>query len=226
MTSVKLPHRRQFLHLAAGAAALPMLPRIARAQAAYPSRPVHIIVGLAAGTSPDLFARLIGQWLSEHLGQVFVIENRPGAGGNIGTEAVVRAAPDGYTLLLVTSSHAINESLFDKLNFNFIRDIAPIATIHRGIGVMIVNPSFPIRSVPELIAYAKANPGKLNMGSGGNGSAQHIYGELFKMMAGIDMLHVPYRGTPAALTALVAGEVQVMIDTLSTSIEQIRAGNL
>ena len=181
---------------------------------------------LPPGTSPDLFARLIGQWLSEHLGQAFVIENRPGAGGNIGTEAVVRAAPDGHTFLLVTSSNAINATLFDKINFNFIRDIAPIATIHRGTGVMIVNPSFPTRSVPELIAYLKANPGKVNMGSGGIGSAQHIYGELFKMMAGVNMLHVPYRGTPAALTALVAGEVQVMIDTLSTSIEQVRAGKL
>jgi tripartite-type tricarboxylate transporter receptor subunit TctC len=221
---MKLP-RRKFLRLSAGAAALPAVSRIARAQA-YPSRPVRIVVGFAAGGSPDLFARLIGQWLSERLGQPFIIENRPGAGGNIGTEAVVRAAPDGYTLLLVTASNAINESLFDKLNFNFIRDITPIATIHRGIGVMIVNPSFPTRSVPELIAYAKANPGKVNMGSGGNGSAQHIYGEYFKMMAGIDMLHVPYRGTPAALTALLAGEVQVMIDTLSTSIEQIKAGKV
>jgi tripartite-type tricarboxylate transporter receptor subunit TctC len=205
---MKLP-RRRFLHLAAGAAALPLTSRLAHAQA-YPTKPVRIIVGFAAGGSVDLFARLIGQWLSERLGQPFIIENRPGAGGNIGTEAVVRAAPDGYTLLLVTAANAINESLFDKLNFNFIRDITPIATIHRGIGVMIVNPSFPIRSVPELIAYAKANPGKMNMGSGGNGSAQHIYGEYFKMMAGVDMLHVPYRGTPAALTALVAGEVQVL----------------
>jgi tripartite-type tricarboxylate transporter receptor subunit TctC len=222
---MKPPHRRQFLHLAAGAAALPAGTRIARAQT-YPTRPVRIIVGLPAGTSPDLFARLIGQWLSEHSGQAFVIENRPGAGGNIGTEAVVRSAADGYTLLLVTSSNAINATLFDKLNFNFIRDIAPIATIHRGTGVIIVNPSFPTKSVPELIAYLKANPGKVNMGSGGIGSAQHIYGELFKMMAGVDMLHVPYRGTPAALTALVAGDVQVMIDTLSTSIEQIKAGKL
>jgi tripartite-type tricarboxylate transporter receptor subunit TctC len=221
---MKLP-RRKFLHLAAAAAALPPMSRLARAQG-YPTKPVRIIVGFAAGGSVDLFARLIGQWLSERLGQPFIIENRPGAGGNIATEAVVRAAPDGYTLLLVTAANAINESLFDKLNFNFIRDITPIATIHRGIGVMIVNPSFPMRSVPELIAYAKANPGKMNMGSGGNGSAQHIYGEYFKMMAGVDMLHVPYRGTPAALTALVAGEVQVMIDTLSTSIEQIRAGKL
>jgi tripartite-type tricarboxylate transporter receptor subunit TctC len=221
---VKFP-RRQFLHLAAGAAVLPAVSRIARAQI-YPSRPVRIIVGFAAGGSVDLFARLIGQWLSERLGQPFIIENRPGAGGNIATESVVRAAPDGYTLLLVTAANAINETLFDKLNFNFIRDITPIATIHRGIGVMVVHPSFAMKSVSELIAFAKSNPGKLNMGSGGNGSAQHIYGEYFKMMAGIDMVHVPYRGTPAALTALVAGEVQVMIDTLSTSIEQIRAGNL
>jgi tripartite-type tricarboxylate transporter receptor subunit TctC len=221
---MKLP-RRIFLHLAASAAALPVLSCLARAQT-YPIKPVRIIVGFAAGGSVDLFARLIGQWLSERLGQPFIVENRPGAGGNIGTEAVVRAVPDGYTLLLVTAANAINESLFDKLNFNFIRDITPIATIHRGIGVMVVNPSSSIKSVPELIAFAKSNPGKLNMGSGGNGSAQHIYGEYFRMMAGIDMVHVPYRGTPAALTALVAGEVQVMIDTLSTSVEQIRAGKL
>ena len=224
MANVKLP-RRKFLHLAAGAAALPAFSSIAKAQA-YPLRPVRIIVGVAAGSSPDLFARLIGQWLSERLSQPFVVENRPGAGGNIATEAVVRAAPDGYTLLLVTAGNAYNESLFDKRNFNFIRDIAPIATIHRGIGVMVVNPSFPARSVAELITYAKINPGKVNMASGGNGSAQHIYGEYFKMMAGVDMVHVPYRGTPAALTGLLAGEAHTMIDTLSTSIEQIRAGKL
>jgi len=221
---MKLP-RRKLLQLAAGAATLPALPWMARAQS-YPNRAVRIIVGFGAGGSVDLFARLIGQWLSERLGQPFIIETRPGAGGNIATEAVVRAVPDGYTLLLVTAANAINETLFDKLNFNFIRDITPIATIHRGIGVMVVNPSFPVKSVPELIAYAKANPGKMNMASSGNGSAQHIYGEYFKMMAGADLVHVPYRGQPAALTALVAGEVQVMIDTLSTSIEQIRAGRL
>src|SRR5262245_4842911 len=221
---MKLP-RRSFLHLAAGAAALSTVSHIAWPQT-YPTRPVRIVVGFAAGGSVDLFARLIGQRLSERLGQPFIIENRPGAGGNIGTEAVVRAAADGYTLLLVTASNAINESLFDKLNFNFIRDIIPIATIHRGIGVMVVKPSSPTKSVPELIAYAKANPGKINMASSGNGSAQHIYGEYFKMMAGVDMVHVPYRGQPAALTALMAGEVQVMIDTLSTSVEQIRAGRL
>jgi len=222
---MKFPHRRQFLHVVAGAAALPATSRIARAQA-WPTRPVRIIAGFAAGGSVDLFARLIGQWLSERLGQPFIIENRPGAGGNIGTEAVVRAAPDGYTLLLVTAANAMNETLFDKLNFNFIRDITPIATIHRGIGVMVVHPSFPLKSASELIAFAKSNPGKLNMGSSGNGSAQHIYGEYFKMMAGVDMVHVPYRGQPAALTALITGEVQVTIDTLSTSIEQIRSGRL
>jgi tripartite-type tricarboxylate transporter receptor subunit TctC len=221
---MKLP-RREFLHLAVGAAALPFAPYVARAQA-YPSRPVRIIVGVAAGSSPDLFARLIGQWLSERLGQPFVVENRPGAGGNIATEAAVRATPDGYTLLLVTTSNAINESLFDKLNFNFIRDIAPIATIHRGIGVMVVNPSFPQKSISEFIAFAKANPGKISMASGGNGSAAHIYGEYFKSMANIDMLHVPYRGTPPAQVALFAGEVHVLFDTLSTSIEHIRAGKL
>jgi tripartite-type tricarboxylate transporter receptor subunit TctC len=217
--------RRRFLPFTACIAGLPAVSGLARAQT-YPSRPVRIIVGSAAGGSPDLFARLIGQWLSERLGQPFIIENRLGALGNIATEATVRAAPDGYTLLLVTTTHAINDSLFEKLNFNFIRDIAPIATVHRGIGVMVVAPSFPVKSVGELIDYAKANPGKMNMGSGGIGSAQHIYGEYFKMMAGVDMVHVPYRGTPAALTALVAGEVQVMIDTLSTSIEQIRASKL
>jgi tripartite-type tricarboxylate transporter receptor subunit TctC len=222
---MKLPHRRRVLHLAAGVAALPAVSRFAWAQT-YPARPVRIVAGFAAGGSVDLFARLIGQWLSERLAQPFIVENRPGAGGNIATEAVVRADPDGYTLLLVTAANAINETLFDKLNFNFIRDIAPIATIHRGIGVMVVNPSFPSKSVAELIVYAKANPRKLNMASGGNGSAQHIYGEYFKMSAGIDMVHVPYRGQPAAITALMAGEVQVMIDTLSTSIEQIRAGRL
>jgi len=217
--------RRQFLHLVTGAVALPAVSRLASAQA-YPTRPVRIIHGFFAGGSADLFARLIGQWLSERLGQPFIIENRPGAGGNIATETVVRAAPDGYTLLLVTVSNAINEVLFEKLNFNFIRDVVPIATVTRGIGVMVVNPSFPAKSVPELIAYAKANPGKMNMASGGNGGPQHIYGEYFKMMAGVDLLHVPYRGGPAALTALIAGEVQMMIDNLSIAIEQIRVGRL
>src|SRR5262249_50112119 len=193
--------RRLFLCMTAGAAALSGVSQFARAQA-YPTRPVRIIVGFFAGGPADLFARLIGQRLSERLGQPFIIENRPGAGGNIATEAAVRAAPDGYTLLLVTVSNAISEALFDKLNFNFIRDITPIAGVTRGIGVMVVNPSLPIKSVAELIAYAKANTGKINMASGGNGGPQHIYGEYFKMMAGVDMVHVPFRGSPAALTAL------------------------
>jgi tripartite-type tricarboxylate transporter receptor subunit TctC len=199
--------------------------RLAWAQA-YPTRPVRIIVGYAAGGSPDLFARLIGQWLSERLGQPFVIENRPGVGGNIGTEIVVHSRPDGYTLLLLNSGNVWNGSLFDKLNFNFIRDIAPIATIIRGIGVMVVHPAFPAKSLPEFIAYAKANPGKINMASTGNGSPQHLYGEFFKISAGIDLVHVPYRSEPLALAGLLAGDVQVIFDTLSTSIEFIRANKL
>jgi tripartite-type tricarboxylate transporter receptor subunit TctC len=221
---VKLP-RRQFLRLAAGAAALPTLSRIAWAQD-YPTRPVRIIVGTVAGTSVDISARLMGQWLSERLGQPFVIDNRPGAGTNIGTEAVVRAHPDGYTLLLATSVNAWNVSIFDKLNFNFIRDIAPVASISRATGVMEVHPSFPAKTVPEFIAYAKANPGKLNLASGGNGTPTHVYGELFKLMAGVELVHVPYRGMTFALTGLFAGEVHVIFDTLSTSIEHIRAGRL
>jgi tripartite-type tricarboxylate transporter receptor subunit TctC len=224
--AMELPRRRQFLHLAAGAAALPIVSRTARAQS-YPTRTVRIIVGTVAGTSVDIAARLMGQWLSERLGQPFVIENRPGAGTNIGTEAVVRAPPDGYTLLLATSVNAWNVLIFDKLNFNFIRDVAPVASIYyRSPGVMEVKPSFPAKTVPEFIAYAKANPGKLNMASGGNGTPTHVYGELFKLMAGVDMLHVPYRGMTFALTALLAGEVHVIFDTLSTSIEHIRAGKL
>jgi tripartite-type tricarboxylate transporter receptor subunit TctC len=221
-STMKLP-RRRFLHLAAGAAALPAVARIAWAQA-YPTRPVRIIVGLPAGTPPDIMARLLGQWLSERLGQAFVVENRPGAGGNIATDAVVKAPPDGYTLLQVNSSHAWNAALYDRLNFNFIRDIAPIASIYRQTGVMEVHPSFPAKTVPEFIAYAKANPGKLNMASTGNASATHIYGELFKMTTGVEMVHVPYRGQPFALTALLAGEAHVFFDSLSTSIEHIRAG--
>ena len=197
---MKLP-RRQFLHLAAGAAALPALSRIARAQA-YPTRPVRLIVSIAPGGGSDITARLMGQWLSERLGQPFIIDNRPGGGGNIGTEAVVRAPADGYTLLMVSTTHAINATLYDKLNFNFIRDIAPIAGIFRGALVMVVHPSVPARSVPEFIAYAKANPGKVNMASAGTGAAAHLAGELFKMMAGIDMVHVPYRGGGPALTDL------------------------
>jgi tripartite-type tricarboxylate transporter receptor subunit TctC len=208
-----------------GAAALPTTSRIAGAQT-YPARPVRWIVGFAAGTSADIFARLIGQWLSERLGQQFVIENRPGAGGNIGTEAVVRAAPDGYTLLLITSANIWNATIYDNLNFNFIRDTTPIASIVRGLGVMEVNPSFPAKTITEFIAYAKAHPGEINMGSAGIGTPQHLYGELFKMMTGVNMLHVPYRGAPQALTGLFAGELQVLFDTLSTSIEHIRAGKL
>jgi tripartite-type tricarboxylate transporter receptor subunit TctC len=189
---VKLP-RRQFLHLAAGGVVLPTLPRIAWAQA-YPSRPVRWIVGFPPGGISDIVARLIGQWLSERLGQPFVIENRPGAASNIAAEAVARAPADGYTLLLVSGGNAINATLYDKLNFNFIRDIAPIACIVRAPYVMVVNPSVPAKTVPEFIAYAKANPGKVNYASGGSGSGLHVSGELFKLMTGIDMLHVPYRG--------------------------------
>ena len=221
---MKLP-RRQFLHLAAGAAALPAVSRIAWAQA-YPTRPVRIDRRLSAGGATDIVARLMGQWLSERLGQPFVIENRPGAGGNIGTEAVVRAPPDGYTLLLVAAVNAINATLYDKLNFNFIRDIAPVAGIIRKPLVMVVNPSVPAKTVPEFIAYAKANPGKINMASAGNGTAPHVAGELFKMMAGVDMVHVPYRGAAPALTDLIGGQVQVMFAMHGPSIEHIRAGKL
>jgi tripartite-type tricarboxylate transporter receptor subunit TctC len=221
---MKLP-RRQFLHLAAGTAALPAASRIAWAQA-YPTRPVRLIAGFPPGGVVDVFARLIGQWLSERLGQPFIIENRPGAGSNMATEAVVRAPSDGYTLLMISSVNAFNATLYDNLSFNFTRDIAPVASIYRGPAVLVVHPSFPAKSVPELIAYAKSNPGKINMASAGVGSAQHVYGELFKMMTGIDMLHVPYRGAALALTDLLAGQVQVMFDTLATSIEHIRAAKL
>ena len=221
---MKLP-RRQFLHLAAGAAALPAVSRIARAQT-YPARPVRIIVGNAAGSASDIIARLMGQWLSERLGQQFIVENRPGAGGNIATEAVTRSPPDGYTLLLVVSANTINATLYDKLNFNFLRDIAPVASIARVPLVMDVNPSVPAKTVPEFIAYAKANPGKINMASAGNGTAVHVCGELFKMMTGVDMVHVPYRGTPLAMTDLFGGRVQVIFDNLPGSIGYIRAGKL
>jgi tripartite-type tricarboxylate transporter receptor subunit TctC len=190
---MKLPHRRRFLHLAASAAALPAVSRLARAQAAYPSRPVSLVAGFAPGGGVDITARLIGQWLSERLGQQFVIENRPGASSNIATEAVVRALADGYTLLMVGSFNTINATLYDKLNYNFIRDVAPVASIIRYPYVLVVNLSVPAKSVPEFIAYAKANPRKLNMASPGIGSGPHIAGELFKMMAGVDMVHVPYR---------------------------------
>jgi len=222
---MKLPHRRKFLHLAAGAAALPAVSRIAGAQG-YPSRPVRIIVGFPAGGGVDIIARLMGQWLSERLGQPFLIENRPGAGSNIATEAVVRAAPDGYTLLLVHASNAINATLYDKLNFNFIRDIAPVAGIIVVPNVMVLNPSVPAKTVPEFIAYAKANPGKINIASGGIGGPSHVSAELFKMMTGTDMLLVSYRGMAPAVTDLLAGQVQLMFNSLPASIEYIKAGTL
>jgi len=222
---MKLP-RRQFLHLAAGAAALPAVSRFAWAQT-YPVRPVHIIVGFAAGGPNDILARLMGQWLSERLGQQFVIENRPGAGSNIATEAVVRAPADGYTLLLVGTPNAINATLYDKLNFNFIRDIAPVASFIRGALVMVVHPSVPAKTLPEFIAYAKANPGKLSYGSGGIGGISHITPELFKQLAGgLDILHVPYRGVAPALTDLLGGQVHVVFVNIAPSIEYIRAGKL
>jgi tripartite-type tricarboxylate transporter receptor subunit TctC len=221
---MKLP-RRQFLHLAAGAAALPVVSRVARAQT-YPSRPVRLIVATPAGGPSDITARVMGQWLSERFGQAFIIDNRPGAGGNIGTEAVVKATPDGYTLLEVTGSHAINPTLYEKLNFNFIGDIAPVASIMRVPGVMVVNRSFPSKTVAEFIAYAKANPDKINMASAGIGSTQHVYGELFKAMARVNMLHVPYRGESTAMTDLISGQVQVMFGNMATSIEHIRAGRV
>jgi tripartite-type tricarboxylate transporter receptor subunit TctC len=222
--AMKLP-RRRFLHLAAGAAALPALSRVARAQA-YPTKPVRLIVPFAAGGSPDIFARLIGQWLSERLGQSFLIDNRPGGGGNIGTEGVVRAPADGYTLLLVADYNAINATLYDKLNFNFMSDIASVAGIIRAPHVMEVNPSFPAKTVPEFIAYAKANPGRINMASGGVGSSNHLSGELFKAMTGVDMVHVPYRGASPALTDLLAGQVHMLFGSMASSIEYIRAGKL
>jgi len=217
--------RRRFLQLTAGAVAIPVVSHIAAAQV-YPTRPVRIIVGFASGGTLDIIARLLGQWLSERLGQPFVVENRPGGGGNIGTDAVVRAPPDGYTLLLVGSPNMINATLYEKLNFNFIRDIAPVASIDRTPLVMEVNQSFPARSVPEFIAYAKAKPGKINMASAGTGTGQHVAGELFKMMAGVDLTHVPYRSAGPALTDLIGGQVQVMFDSLPASIEHIRTGRL
>ena len=217
--------RRRFLHLAAGAAALPAASHIARAQA-YPARPVRIVVPFAAGGSTDIIARLIGQWLSERLGQQFVVENRPGAGSNVGTEVVVNAPPDGYTLLLVGASSAINATLYDKLNFNFLRDITPVAGVISIPFIMVVNPSFPAKTVSEFIAYARANPGKVSMASGGNGTAGHLSGELFKMMAAVNMVHVPYRGEALALTDMLGGHVQAMFGTMPASIEYVRAGKL
>jgi tripartite-type tricarboxylate transporter receptor subunit TctC len=217
--------RRKFLHLAACAATLPAMPHIARAQA-YPSRPVRLIVGFAAGGGNDIVARLIGQWLSERLGQPFVVENRPGAGSNIATQAVVNAAPDGYTLLVVGATNAINVSYYQKLNFNFVHDIAAVASITHQPQIMLAVPSFPARTIPELIGYAKANPGKINVSSPGVGSISHLAGELLKMMAGIEMVHVPFSGNSPALTALLGGQVDVSIASLPSSIELIRTGKL
>src|SRR5262249_40185509 len=221
---MKLP-RGTFLHMAAGAAALPMSSRFAWAQA-YPSRPVKIIVSFAAGGPSDILARLIGQWLSERLGQQFVVENRPGASGNIGTEAVVKSPPDGYTLLLAGPPNTINATLYDKLNFNFIRDIAPVAGVAQQPQMMIVHPSVPAKTVPEFVAYAKANAGKVNMASAGIGTPPHMAGELFKFMAGIDMLHVPYRGTGAAYPDLFAGRMQVAFFGPVSAMEHVRSGTL
>jgi tripartite-type tricarboxylate transporter receptor subunit TctC len=222
--AMKLP-RRRFLRLAGGALALPALSRVAGAQG-YPARPVRIVAGFPPGGINDTYARLIGQWLSERLGQSFVVENRPGAGGNIATESVVRAAADGYTLLLATSSDAWNATHYDNLRYNFIRDAAPVATISRGTGVLVVNPAFPAKSVPELLAYARNNPGKATVGSAGIGSAPHIYWELFRSLTGVEMLHVPYRGGGPAVIDLLAGQVEVYFGTTSATIEYVRAGRL
>jgi tripartite-type tricarboxylate transporter receptor subunit TctC len=221
---MKFP-RRQFLQLATAAAALPTVSQITSAQT-YPSRPVRVMVGFAAGQAIDIVTRIVAQSLSERLGQQFIIENRPGAGGNIATEAVVRAPPDGYTLLAIGSNNMINATLYQKLNYDFIRDIAPVASVYRVPQVMEVNPSFPAKTVPEFIAYANAHPGEISFASAGNGSVAHVTGELFKMMTGVDMLHVPYRGAPPALTDLIGGQVHVMFDNLPSSIEHIRAGRL
>ena len=221
---MKLP-RRKFLHIVAGAAALPAVSHIARAQT-YPTRPVRIVVPFAPAGTTDIVARLIGQWLSERLGQQFVIENRPGGAGNIGTEAVVRAIPDGYTLLSIDVSAAINATLFDKLNYNFIRDIAPVANFVSVANVMVVNPSFPAKSVPEFVAYAKGNPGRISVASAGIGTPNHLSGELFKTMAGLDMAHVPYRGGGPAIADLLGGQVDVTFAVVTTAIEYIRSGKL
>ena len=221
---MKLP-RRRFLHLAAGAAALPTVSRFARAQS-YPSRPVRIVVGFPPGGPADILARLIGQSLSERLGQPFIVENRPGASGNIGTEAVIRAPSDGHTLLLVVPGNAISDLLYDKLSFSFIRDTAPVAGISNGPLVMEVNPAVPVHTVPEFIAYTKARPGRVNYASPGIGTTIHLCGELFKMMTGVNMVHVPYRGNAPAVTDLIAGQVQVMFADTPSSIEHVRAGKL
>ena len=219
------PSRRRFLHLALGAAAQPAVSHSASAQA-YPTRPVRIVVGQAAGSGSDAFARLIGQFLSERLGQQFIIENRPGAAGNIATESVVRSAPDGHTLLLVNSSNTINATLYDKLNFVFLRDIAAVAGIISLPFVMVVNPSVPAKTVPEFIAHAKVNPGKISFGSPGIGTPGHVSGELFNILAGVHMIHVPYRGGGAVVSDLLGGQVQVLFGTTSLTVEQVRAGKL
>src|SRR5271168_4183029 len=221
----KAVERRNFLKLALGTTALPFVPLHAAALD-YPTRPVHMLVGQAAGSSSDISARLVGQYLSDHLGQQFVVDIRPGATGNVATEAVVHSAPDGYTLLLVNSQNTINQAMFPDLPFDFMHDIAPIAITHRVALVMEVLPSFPAQTVPEFIAYAKANPGKINMASGGIGGPQHVAGELFKFMAGVDLVHVPYRGSTPALVDLMAGQVQVMFDVMPSSLPHIRAGKL
>jgi tripartite-type tricarboxylate transporter receptor subunit TctC len=217
--------RRKVLHLGAGAAVLPALSTFARAQA-WPARPVRLIIGYTPGGSADLTARLMGQWLSERLGQPFVIENRPGGGTNIATEAALRAPPDGYTLLLAAPANAVNATLYEKLNFNFLTEAEPVAGLIRFPNVVVVNPSLPVKTIPELIAYAKANPGKLNMASSGNGSTIHMSGELFKMLTGINMVHVPYRGGAPALTDLISGQVQVMFDNIPTCAEHVKSGKL
>jgi tripartite-type tricarboxylate transporter receptor subunit TctC len=222
---MKLPHRRHFLHLAAGAAALPAVPRIAQAQA-YPTRPVRIVVGFVPGNPPDIFARLIGQWLSERLDQSFVVDNRPGASGTIGTEVVVRSPPDGYTLLATGMHDVISPMLYEKLSYNFARDIAPVATLIRQPLVMVVHPSFPAKTVPEFIAHAKANPGKVNMASAGNGTPPHLFGALFQAMAAVNMVHVPYRGGAPALTGLIGGQVHIMFVGPAVAIDHLKSGRL
>jgi tripartite-type tricarboxylate transporter receptor subunit TctC len=221
---MKLP-RRKFLYVVPGAVALPVISRMARAQT-YPTRPVRLIVGFDAGGAADILARLMGQWLSERLGQQFVIENRSGASGNIAAEAVARAAPDGYTLLLLGSTDVINATLYEKLNFDFTRDIVPVASITRAPHMLVVHPLFPAKTVPEFIAFAKANPGKVSMASAGFGTPSHMSGELFKTMAGIDMAHVPYRGAGPALVDLLGGQVQVFFSSLPSSTAYVRKGNL
>jgi tripartite-type tricarboxylate transporter receptor subunit TctC len=222
---VKLP-RRKFLHLIAGALALPAMPRTAAGAQGYPSRPVRLIVPFGSAGATDIVARLIGQWLAERLAQPFVIENRPGAGGNLGIEALVRSPPDGYTLALIGLPSAINITLYQNLSFDLTHDIVPVASIVRFPNLMVINPAVPGKTVPEFIAYAKAHPGRLNMSSTGNGSTPHVFGELFKMMAGVDMVHVPYRSVAAAMTDMLSGQVQVTFGTSASTIEYVRAGTL